>query len=85
MSDLIETAVNWDHDNGEVFISTRKRSVVTKLHKLGLKPINKDDPHGYVNFLAKDSDIGVSFRRRTTRKMTDKQAESLRRAREARG
>ena len=84
-SEIIETAVNWDHDTGEIVISTRKRSIASKLKKLGLVPTNDEGPTGYSTFHTTDKQILVGFRCRKQRKQSKAQLDGLARARAARG
>ena len=79
--DLVETAVNWDHDTGEIVISTRKRSVISKLKKLGLKPDRDGGPHGYSTFYTNDKEFIVGFRNRNKRKLTKAHLEKLQKGR----
>lgn len=72
MDEIIETGINWDHDTHEITISTRKRTVVSKLKKLGLVPTRDDVPHGYTNFKADDRSFIVGFRNRKKRILTAK-------------
>ena len=69
-SDLCETSINWDHETGVIHVCTRKRSIVSKLRKLGLERI-RDGVFGYTTFRAKEAQLKVSFR--GPRQMTDKQ------------
>jgi len=59
--DVIETAVNWDHDAGMVSVSTRRKAVISKLRKLGLEPI-REEIGGYTTFEASDTRLKISFR-----------------------
>lgn len=59
--DVTETAINWDHDSGEIYICTRKKAIVTKLTNLGFKPI-RSEVHGYTTFKVKDKLLKLSFR-----------------------
>jgi len=61
IGDVTETGITWDHDTGEIFISTRRRAVESKLKKLGLKP-DREDVGGYTTFLTHEDCISIGFR-----------------------
>ena len=60
MSEIIETAVSWDHDTGEVTVDTRRRSIATRLRRLGFA-LTYDKGSGYYQFRTKESELGIGF------------------------
>ncbi len=68
MSEIIETAVSWDHDTGEVTVDTRRRSIATRLRKLGFA-VTYDKDSGYYQLRTKDHELGISFFRRRKKKL----------------
>ena len=77
MKDLIETAVNWDHDTGEIVVSTRRRGIASKLRKMGLKPATEEDPHGYETFHTTEDVLTVGFRHKKKRKLSQDHLDRL--------
>lgn len=61
--EVIETGINWDHDTGQIHIDTRRKSVESKLRKLGFKPV-RSEATGYTSFRLTEDDIVVSFRKK---------------------
>ena len=59
--DIVETGINWDHETGEIVISTRRRAVESKLRRLGLVPTTNEGPNGYVTFRTTQDCLRVRF------------------------
>ena len=72
--DIIETGVNWDHDTGEIVVSTRRNSIKSKLLKIGLRPV-RDEANGYTTFKASEKDLKLSFR--APKKLSDEQRRAI--------
>jgi len=60
VNDIVETGITWDHDQGTIMVSTRRRAVASKLKRLGLQPTEN---HGYTNFVASEKELRISFRK----------------------
>jgi hypothetical protein len=84
MKDLCETGVNWDHDSGEIVISTRRRGIASKLRKIGLKPDTEEDPHGYETFRTTEDVLTVGFRHKKKRILSQDHIDRLQEGRRAR-
>jgi hypothetical protein len=63
VSEIIETAVTWDHDTGDVTVDTRRRRIASRLRKLGFT-VTFDKGSGYYQLRAKDNELGITFYRR---------------------
>lgn len=70
MTEICDTGITWDHDTGQVWVSTRRKGIASKLQKLGFEP-QETGPNGYTNFTADEEDLRISFRR--PKKMTQAQ------------
>lgn len=62
MSEICETGITWDHDTGDIWVSTRRPAVATKLRKCGLKA--EKGGNGYYNFQATEDDLIIGFRKK---------------------
>jgi hypothetical protein len=81
VGDIIETGINWDHETGEVVVSTRRKGIALRLKRAGFEPLRDEGPAGYVTFKAHESELRVSLNRR--RKASEAQREAARRALES--
>jgi len=77
--EIRETGLSWDHDTGDVCISTRSQKVANRLRKLGFAPEDPDSKD-YLTFRAKDSELRVRFGRK--RPQSEAQKAALRLAHE---
>lgn len=71
--DVIETAINWDHDTGEIYLCTRRKSVANKLSKMGFKAI-RSEVHGYTTFKVQDTELKISLRKPMKQSAAQKKA-----------
>ena len=74
MSEIIETGVTWDHDEGTIDVSTRSRKVAHRLKSLGFEPENPDSKD-YLVFRVKESELKIGFS--LPRALTPAQREAL--------
>lgn len=72
-TEIQETGVTWDHDTGEIWVSTRKRSIATKLIKAGFEPIY-NEPSGYTSFKSNEDLLGITIRRRRRLSASEREA-----------
>lgn len=61
MSEICETGITWDHDTGDIWISTRRKGVAQKLRRLGLD--GERGGNGYFNFHTDEKKFRLSFRK----------------------
>lgn len=79
MSEIIETGITWEHDTGDIVISTRSRRIASKLRSLGLEGDGNGVDGDYETFRATENELRISFRKR--RRATAAELERLARAR----
>ena len=60
MTEIIETGITWDHDEGTIDVSTRSRKVAHRLKSLGFEPENPDSDD-YLVFRVKESKLKIRF------------------------
>ena len=81
--DLVETGINWEHDTGNICISTRKASLTNKLKRMGLVPDNDEGPNGYATFKSNDKSLSISIRHKQKRKLTPEHVAAMQAGRRA--
>ena len=74
-SEIIETSLNWDHETGEIVVSTRRAGVAAKLERLGLKAVRDEGPTGYKTFKTTQDNLRVGFR--APKKLSEEQREKV--------
>ena len=62
--DPVETAFLWDHDTHRIYIDTRRKSIISRLKKLGFKPKTTDRLAGYACFEMSDKELGLTLYRK---------------------
>ena len=60
MTEIIETGITWDHDEGTIDVSTRSSKVAHRLKSLGFEPENPES-EDYLVFRAKESELKIRF------------------------
>jgi hypothetical protein len=62
MSDPVETGILIDHDEGLVYIDTRRKKIITRMERLGFKPFQVAS--GYHRYKISDKELTVVLRKK---------------------
>ncbi len=62
MSDPVETGILIDYDEGQIYIDTRRKKIISRMAKLGFKPFEIGG--GYHRYQVSDKELTVVLRRK---------------------
>ena len=78
--EIVETGITWEHDTGNIVISTRSQKIANRLKSLGLAP-DYNESDDYLTFRSSEADLRITITRRKS--ATEAQLASAARGRAA--